>query len=336
MATDKSKTVIIPLMQAIAACFFWGALFAVPLFLEEFYSLDIVLGRFFFYGITSLAILAYYIVVHKNFTFLKYYKEATLCAVIMNFVHFTGMTLGIRYASAPLITIIMGISPIAITFVTCFLKRDISLLKTLIWPCLLILVGIVFMNVEVVDMTFSNLSLWEYLMGIFFGLVALGTWVWFVIYNSEFLKKHAYINANQWTALIGFQTLWITLAFMGARYYFLGDLHFAQFHWSHESGRMFLISTLVLGIFCSWVAFALWSAASARISPSLAGQLSILESIFGLALVYSIQFQIPTLMEGIGILFILIAVSWGLYLYVDEPKTESSSTPAPKHEPKHA
>lgn len=320
MASDSLKSLLTPLFQAIAACFLWGALFAVPLVLEDFYSMDIVLGRFFFYGITSLGLLFYYLIAHRNRSFMKYFKEATLCAVIMNLVHFTGMTLGIRYSSAPLITIIMGTSPIAITVVTCVIKREASLLRTLLWPCLFILAGIILMNIEVMTFNIEGMSLQDYLLGVFFGLVALGTWTWFVIYNSEFLKKNSDIDANQWTVLIGVQTLWLTLAAIAARYYFLGAEHFERFHWGHESGRLFLISTCVLGVFCSWIAFALWSAASARISPCLGGQLSILESIFGLALVYSILTQLPTLLEALGIVSILVGVSLGLYVYMEKPE----------------
>ena len=319
MISSDFKSIIIALLKAIGASFLWGLLFAVPLFLEDFYSLDIVLGRFFFYGVTSMGLLSYYLIFHKDRRFLKYFKEAALCAVIMNLVHFTGMTLGIRFASAPLITIIMGTSPIAITVVTCFIKKEMSPLKILMWPCLFILVGIILMNVEVMAFNLDNISISDYLLGLFFGMIALGTWVWYLIYNSEFLKKNQDIDANQWTVLIGVQTLWLTLTAIGARYYLLGPEHFERFHWSYDSGQLFLASTCILGVFCSWVAFALWNSASARIPASLGGQLSILESIFGLGLVYFIQSQLPTWLEVTGIFLILIGVSGGLYLYTKEP-----------------
>lgn len=304
------------ILQIILACFLWGGLFAVPVYLEEFHPVDIVLGRFFFYGILSLLFFMFYVICKKDLSFIKYIKAAVLCAFIMNIVHYTALTLGIRYANPSFITLILGVSPIAITVASCWVRRETHLLPVLLWPSVCIFLGIFFMNLDIIGQRMDGLSPWDYANGIFYGLLALGTWTWYVVYNAEFLQKHPDINAGQWTVLLGMATLGFTTIAIIVRYYMVGSSHFYQFHWEHETGRFFLLSMMILGVFCSWVAFALWNASSMKISPALGGQLSILETVFGLALVYCIQWQLPTFYETLGIVFILSGVSLGLYRFM--------------------
>lgn len=307
------------LFQAVIACFLWGAVFAVPLYLEEYSSIDICSGRFLFYGVFSLFILLFYIIFGKERGFLKYWKKASLCALIMNFIHFISLTLGMRFVSPALITVILGISPIVITIASCFMNRSMHSFSNFLWPSISIFIGLCFMNVETLNFS-DETSGWEYIQGIFYGFVALVTWCWYIIYNSNFLNMHKDVNGNQWTALIGLMTLCFILIVIASRYYFMGSEHFYQFSWEHEKGRYFLLAMFILGIFCSWVAFALWNNASYNIPPVLAGQISILETIFGLAFVFSIQQQLPTPMESIGIILILAGISFGLYFYTSQEK----------------
>ena len=78
----------------------------------------------------------------------------------------------------------------------------------------------------------------------------------------------------------------------------------------NQSTMGFLIGCATLGVFCSWVGAALWNKASVFLPVSLAGQLMIFETIFGVLFVYMINQQIPSLMEGGGLL-----TSWGCHLW---------------------
>lgn len=303
-------------LQVILACFLWGALFAVPLYLEEYYPIDIVLGRYFFYGIVSIIIFLVINLQKKQANIFKYAKEAAICAFIMNILHYSALTLGIRFSNPTLMTLILGVSPITITAVSCWTRRELHLLKVLFWPSVCIFCGIILMNLELMSSTFEALSFWGYINGVFYGMTALGTWTWYVVYNSNFLRKNQDITANQWTILLGIMTFIFASLAIGIRYFYLGNTHFYQFHWEHQDGRFFLFSMFFLGVFCSWIAFALWNASSSKISPALGGQLSILETVFGLSFVYSIQGKLPTTYELLGIFLILLGVSSGLYFYM--------------------
>ena len=95
------------------------------------------------------------------------------------------------------------------------------------------------MNLEAMQSEVSDISSWAYIQGIFYGIIALTTWTWYVVYNSQFIQKHPEVNSYQWTALVGFMTLVFTVVVIAGRFMTLGSDHFYQFHWEHESGRLF-------------------------------------------------------------------------------------------------
>ncbi|MBS0654936.1 MAG: DMT family transporter [Verrucomicrobia bacterium] len=303
---------LVAIIQMVVACLLWGLTLAVPLFLDGFACTDIVLGRFFFYGLFALAISLFYLCVKKERHFLRYWKEAALTALIMNFANFGALTLGLRYTCGSLMTLIVGISPISIMLLSSWMKGERQGISLYFWPASFIFFGLVCVNIEALGTEARDIAFWDYVKGMCFGLMALATWSWYVVYNGKFMQKHSDVNASQWTALIGTMTLFFTIVAMSVLYGVFGSDYFYQFHWEHGLGRMFLAASVLLGVFSSWVAYALWNAASASISPALGGQLSILQTIFGLCFVCAIEQSVPSMLEFVGIALILVGVSSAL------------------------
>jgi len=44
------------ILYSLAACFVWGFIFVVPLFMDGFNAIEVVIGRYLFYGIVSCAL----------------------------------------------------------------------------------------------------------------------------------------------------------------------------------------------------------------------------------------------------------------------------------------
>ena len=318
-----SLSLLKPVLQAILACFLWGIVFAMPVYLDSFSSLDIILGRFFIYGALSCLVLIYYIVFKKETDILNYCKQASFCAVIMNLIYFTSLTFGARLTAPSIITLIIGVGPITITVASCLLKKDYSLLSLFFLPSVAIFFGLCLMSIEALKSDLENLSVNEHIQGIVFGIIALSSWTWYVLYNAETLKKNTSIDPVAWTALIGTITFGFTV-FGSLIYYFSHEkTYFYQFSWNEESGKLFWQGVAILGIFCSWIAFTLWNMAGAKLPAALSGQLSILETFFGVSLIYFLLNQTPTISEIVGILFIFFGVSFGLYSYAQKDKKEA-------------
>lgn len=312
-----------PVLQAIIACFLWGIVFAMPVYLDSFSSLDIILGRFLIYGSLSSCVLLYYILIRKETHILNYWKQALLCAVIMNLIYFTSLTFGARYTAPSIITLIIGVGPITITIASCLIKKDYNQLSLFFFPSIAIFFGLCLMSLEALKNDLEKLSIHEHIQGIFFGFIALSSWTWYVLYNADTLKKNKSIHPGAWTALIGTITFCFTAASILIYYFSQEEVYFYQFSWNEESGKLFWQGVAILGIFCSWIAFSLWNMAGAKLPAALSGQLSILETFFGVSLIYFLLNQTPTISEIIGILFIFFGVSFGLYSYAQEGAKEA-------------
>lgn len=303
------------LLQAILACFLWGMVFAMPLFLNEHASIDIVLGRFFIYGLCSIFLLGYFGFVKNETTVFKFYREAFWIALIMNVLYFSALTFGSRLTSSSMITLIIGTSPVTITFFSCLIKKDKKLLSLFLIPSLLIICGLWLMSREAISEEIHLNSFSNHIKGFFFGIIALFSWTWYVIYNAKVLNEHKEINPIHWTALIGGMTFIFSLMGLSYQYIMNGPDYFLRFDFSSTSHIKFWIGIFTLGIVCSFIAFSFWNAAGQKLHPAITGQISILETFFGLTLIYILQNEFPSILEFIGAILILSGVSIGVYSY---------------------
>lgn len=308
-----SREFLKPMIQAILACFLWGMVFAMPVYLDDFSSMDIILGRFVVYGILSIICFIFFINKNQRKICLKYWKEAASCAIVMNLIYFSSLIYGSRYTSPSIITLIIGTGPITITIFSCLLNKTKKLLHLFILPSAVIFLGLCLISIESIKNDITNLTPSEHVQGFIFGLISLSAWTWYVIYNSKVLRENKEINPVHWTALIGAITFMFTLVGLYFQISLNEAEYFLQFSW--ENGKDFWFGVLVLGIFCSWAAFSLWNMAGSRLHPAISGQVSILETIFGVALIYMAQRQVPSFLEIAGAFCMLSGVSYGLYSY---------------------
>lgn len=293
------------LLFAVSACFVWGAIFIIPEFLSDFTGVEVVLGRYLIYGVISAGIFF-----RKGFGKAREIPKAAwfkafAFALLSNIIYYLGIIGGIRFASAPLAVLIIGLAPIVIALYGNWHAREIAF-TSMIFPCVWILFGLVMVNVAEVDWTFSTSSLQQYILGFFGVIVALLAWSWYAVHNARFLKRNPHIPSTDWATLIGVCTLFWAVA-MGILFAFIleKDVDLSKFtHWSNETFR-FLIGVLILGIICSWLGCYLWNRASVYLPVSLMGPFLIFESLFGLLFVYSFDSRLPSLYEVVGVISML-------------------------------
>lgn len=297
-----------PVLYSITACLLWGLIFIVPLPLSNFSPFDIVLGRYFCFGVLSVCFFCAHWLLSKKQNHFRYWKEAILSSLVMNIFYFTFLNLGLRYSSPSFIALLVGSAPIVISFLM-YLKKKEGRGETLLLTAGAVFLGLIIVNAEGLYNDWGNHSLADFSLGILFGMLALATWSWYVIFNTEFLKKNQDITASEWTHKIGIMTFLITLVIGSFRLFFLSEEDRILF--SNE-GISFFMGVFILGFFCSTIAFTLWNAASKKLSASLSGQIAILETVFGLLFIYIYYNKLPTVLELIGILLIIGAVSKAL------------------------
>jgi drug/metabolite transporter (DMT)-like permease len=293
------------ILFALGACFLWGAIFIVPTFLPEFSLMEVALGRYFAYGILSLAL--FLIKSPKNFInrySLRVWTKAATFALVSNIIYYIGVVIGLRFATPPITVLVIGMCPILAALYGNFQSKEVSW-KTLFLPCLCMTAGIFLVNVTEIHARLGG-SLREYLFGLLGAAVALVSWSWYAVKNAQFLKENPTLPRTEWATLIGVTSLvWVTVfsalfAFGPHPLISLGK--FA--HFTPEVGH-FLLGISILGILCAWLGCFLWNHASTLLPMTLMGPFIIFETIFGLCFVFVVAARLPSVLESLGIILML-------------------------------
>lgn len=290
---------------ALLACFIWGLIFIVPGFMSGFSSLEIALGRYTVYGILSSLIFCRAKFQGKCRYPLSIWIKALYFSLICTMGYYTFLVLALRYASPAICALVLGISPITIAFYGNWREKEIPF-KNLIIPSILIVVGLVIINLP--HFEGGGLSS-SYVFGLGCCLISLSAWSWYVVANSRFLNTHPEVSSSDWSTLIGVASIvWVMIFAV----IFQNQLQIDKYFTPSPELRSFLIGSAILGLICSWVGAFLWNRASLYLPVSLAGQLTIFETVFGVIFVYLLKGHFPPMMESIGIVVLLIAVVYGI------------------------
>src|ERR1700733_3435751 len=115
---------LIGVLYVIGACLCWGLVFVVPLFLQGFSSIEIALGRFFFFGLFSFL----FLLLKKKHLIQRVYAEAWAKAFLYGFIStlvcYICLVFCMRYANAAVAALIYAMSPITITLFGNYRKQN--------------------------------------------------------------------------------------------------------------------------------------------------------------------------------------------------------------------
>lgn len=288
----------------------WGLAFLIPNMLSAFSSLEITLGRYLMYGLYSLLL---FIVFRKHTGHipLRIWSRALLYAFTGNVGYFFFLVLGIQFAGATITTLIIGTLPIVISFVGNLYNRDFPF-KILLVPACSILAG-VFLLYSSEQSAGSNIidSNNNLLFGFLCCFIALTLWTWYGISNANFLKKESQISANLFSTLVGIQTL--TLVIFVLLISRLTNQQVLTNLLAKENLIQYVIGIIVLGVIASWIATWAWNQTSIRLTVSMAGMMIVFETLFGLLYSFIYNGMLPSILEWISILFILVGVTFGIW-----------------------
>ncbi len=321
----------IGIIYAVIACLLWGLIVVIPKMILSFSPLEITLGRYFFYGLTSLL----FVLCSKGSRFrgwsLRIWGMALFIAFACYIVYYLGVLVGLRYASSTITALILGLAPITVSFYGNWVQKECSFSR-LVLPAVLIGIGLVITNV--VELFWSphhaSIQYGEYAFGIAGACLAIALWTWYAVANARFLQRHPEISAGNWASLIGVGTLLCSIVLAISLGLFTDTFSdISHYSWGRVDFRWFLGGCFVLGGGCAWLGALLWNHASTRLPMSLGGQLLVLESLFGLVFLYILDQRTPSLLELIGIACIIIGVVAGIRAFHTRslaPKLQQKST----------
>ncbi|QHE78435.1 DMT family transporter [Hydrogenophaga sp. PBL-H3] len=264
------------ILAGVGAGAFWGTTFVAPLIAPGFSSIDLTVGRYLACGLLSVVLLLW-AALRGNA------QRPTLAqagaALWLSLLGYTGyyllLVLAIQAAGAALPVLVIGTIPLWIML----LGKPRGLLWRSLVPGLLLTVAGMVLMMQVTEHGQGDgegTNLW---LGIAYAVLAMLSWTAFGLLNARWLARHPEVNSTLWANWLGVAAGAGALAIWAVAGTDLASLV------SRPGFGTFVAVCAVTGIGAAWVASVLWNMASRRLSASLAGQLIVSETVFGL--VYS-------------------------------------------------
>ncbi|WP_039377740.1 DMT family transporter [Parachlamydia acanthamoebae] len=300
---------IVGIAYMIGACLCWGLVFVIPNLFPDFSPFEIMLGRCFFYGMLSIGIL---LSLKRDLIFSlnrRIWIAGAILALVGSLIHYCSLVLSMRYVNSTIPTLLLGLTPVCMILID-IRKTKTKKLRDFFVPCTLILVGFIFVNIPTLAWD-TNVSIENYAWGFFWSLVALATWICFIAGSANFLKSTSSLKASDWITVLGVATfLWTVLLCTSSLFFVNTSIN----HYFIMSNG-FLLATALLGVCSSWLGYYMWNQATLRLPLSLAGQLSVLEIVFGLSFIHLANWKFPENIEILGIMTILSGIVLNLFMF---------------------
>ena len=254
---------------------FWGTTFVAPLIAPGFSSIDLTVGRYLACGLLSVLLLAW---TALRGTLHKPTWSQAGAALWLSVLGYTGyyvlLVLAIQAAGAALPVLIIGTIPLAVMLLG---KPQGLRWRTLLPGLLLTAAGLVLMmRATAHGMDGSATTQGSLAWGVFLAALAMASWTAFVLLNARWLARHPEVNSTVWANWLGVAAGVGALLIWAVAGTPLAELV------ARPGFGTFVLVCAVTGIGAAWIASVLWNMASRRLSASLAGQLIVSETVFGL------------------------------------------------------
>lgn len=286
---------------------FWGMTFVAPLVVDGFTPLDFTVGRFVACGLFAVAWLAW---VHTRSAWqgrpATWPTGAQMAAALgLSILGYTGyywlLVLAIEDAGAALPVLIIGTIPLWIML--------LGKPQGLRWRHLLPGMALTAAGMALMMQVTASEGEWvsgqgDWRRGVAFGVAAMVSWTSFGLLNARWLKHHPEVNSTVWANWLGVAA-GLGALLMGWGVGAVSDAP-ATPMWAREGWGLFVVVCSITGIGSAWIAAVLWNMACRRLPESLAGQLIVSETVFGLLYAFAWSGQWPAAMQALAaVLFVL-------------------------------
>jgi len=252
---------------------FWGMVFVVPRMTVGLSAVDVTAARF-----VSFGLIAGLLMLGQRRTHAWPTPRQALTALGLSTLGATGyyllLALSVLACGVEVPTLIIGTIPIWVML----LGKPVGLKWSALWPGLVLTAAglLLMMQVSLEQAVALNVSGLDFWWGVLLALGAMLSWTAFALLNTAWLKRHPEVSAWAWTNWLGVATglsatlLWLLLGSDSNQLLAL------------ENKGLIATVCIVTGLGAGWAAGVLWNTASRHLSPSLAGQLIVSETLFSL------------------------------------------------------
>ncbi|MBS0267361.1 MAG: DMT family transporter [Proteobacteria bacterium] len=314
---SNARKVTKGLVFALAACTLWSTLYIHTDFIAPYGTADLAIVRFLFS--TALALLVAVLSGNARRLLVNRRYQDWLSAGFLGFLGFTGyfffLATAIKYTSEVITVSVIGMIAIVTMVANNLIYKEFPW-RSIVWPVLLAIVGVVIIVGAQIQAGQFSLRDLRGNLGLASAFIALAMWSSYQVLNKRALLKHSAIPTEDWTLLTliagaaALPLLIVVLPFSPVAN------EFGLF--THPVGAATLALAgwgFFLAVGASLLSLYAWNTAQTYLPPALSGQsvVLLLPLVFGLGWHYG-RFSQSSLPIGIGIVFLLGSVAGTIVL----------------------
>jgi drug/metabolite transporter (DMT)-like permease len=296
---QNDKRAIAGVACGIGAGALWGLVFLAPELVREFSSLQLTIGRYLFYGLFSVCLLAP--IGHRLVPMLGRREWIALgwLALSGNTLYYILLSSAVRMGGIAMTSLVIGFLPVAVTMIG---SRDQGAvpLHRLMPSLALSALGAVCIGWQALAGPASS-SVTKQTIGLLCAVGALVSWTAYAVGNSRWLARLDHVSAHEWNLLIGAMT--------GAQVLLLIPLALLSKE-PHETLAWSKLAGVAAGvaILASMLGNALWNRMSKLLPLTLVGQMILFETLFALIYGFLWEQRWPTALECVAFTLVVLSV----------------------------
>jgi drug/metabolite transporter (DMT)-like permease len=297
----NDRDAIVGVACGIGAGAVWGLVFLAPELVREFSPLQLTLGRYLFYGLFSVFLIAP--AWRRLMPLLSRREWVALgwLAFAGNILYYVLLSSAVRMGGIAMASLVIGLLPVAVTVVGSRDKGAVPL-RRLAPSLALCAVGALCIGWQALASTASAATA-KQSVGLLCAIGALVSWTCYAVGNSRWLVRLDHVSAHEWNLLIGVMTcmqalLLIPLAVV------LSEGHHTAFAWAKFAGV-----AAAVAILASMVGNALWNRMSRLLPLTLVGQMILFETLFALIYGFLWEQRFPTPLETAAFALVVLGVA---------------------------
>jgi drug/metabolite transporter (DMT)-like permease len=280
----------------------WGLVFLAPNLTPDFTAFEISAGRYLAYGAMAVALIAPRWNALKGKLTRDDWLALTWLSLAGNIVYYIFLATAVQLAGPAPAALIVGLLPVAISLIGTRDEGAVSVAK--LAPSLVLAVaGVALISMSSLARDGLEGSWQAQAAGLICAVGALACWTLFAVGNARRMARLPHVSSHDWSLLLGVETgaeaLLLTPAFLLS----------PQPHDMDAWLRLVMISWAI-ALLASIAGNALWNSASRRLPLTMTGQMVIFETLFALFYGFVWEQRLPTVLEALAILALVLAVLW--------------------------
>jgi drug/metabolite transporter (DMT)-like permease len=314
-ATSRELYMLIGILAGLATCALWGLTFIAPRAVEPFTAWDLTVARYGIFGLASLLLMA-----DPRFRPTGIASGRMALGLALGGLGYVGYFVcaayAVKWAGTALPPLIIGTMPVIVALIANQRERAAQW-RHLALPLTIIAGGLALVNLSALASA-DAARREDVILGTAMASAALLIWVAYGLVNAAVIRNVDAPDALRWTGLQG----------IGAAIGSAALLPLTSFGEATTDPTGFVLWSLALGLAGSWLATWFWVIASRNLPLTLAAQLIVAETVFGLLYGFIYEGHWPSSPEWIGCALQIVGVGLGIRILISTQKQNGRIAPA--------